>query len=115
MNPSRKKELLSEYKQKEKNGGIYAIRCSANDKRWIDCTQDLPGMKNRFDFCVLTNTALHHALQKDWKTYGAGAFTFDTLETVPPKEGELEADYKHGLELLRDCLRDECPPELRYW
>lgn len=114
MDSSRKKELINAYKQKETKGGVFAVRCSANDKRWIDCTRDLAGMKNRLDFSVLTNSPIHHCLQEDWRAFGASSFVFEVLETVFPKEGELPEDYQRGLELLRDCLREDCPAEKRY-
>jgi hypothetical protein len=114
MDSSRKKELINAYKQKPKNGGVFAIRSTASDMRWIECTQDLEGMKNRFEFSVSTNVPIHYCLQEDWKTLGASTFVYEVLETVPQKEGELPGDYQRGLELLRDCLREECPAEKRY-
>ncbi len=114
MDPSRKKELVNAYKQKEKEGGVYCIRCTKTGKQWIDCTQDLAGMKNRLDFCILTNTAIHHALQADWNTQGASSFVFEVLEAAVPKEGQTSQDYQRDLELLRDLFREECPPEKRY-
>lgn len=114
MDTSRKKELINAYKQQEKEGGVFAVNCTVSGKRWIDCTRNLAGMKNRLEFCVLTNSPIHHCLQADWKAYGPSSFVFEVLETVTPKEGESLQDYQRGLELLRDYLREECPAEKRY-
>ena len=114
MDSSRKKELINAYKQKPKNGGVFAVRSTVNDKRWIECTQDLEGMKNRFEFSVFTNVPMHHCLKEDWLAQGGSCFVYEVLETLAPKEGELPQDYQRGIELLRDCLREECPSEKRY-
>lgn len=114
MDSSRKKELINAYKQKAPTGGVFAVRCTATGKRWIDSTRDLAGMKNRFDFSVLTNAPIHHCLQADWRAHGASCFAYEVLETLAPKEGELPQDYRHSLEVLRDCLREEDPQEERY-
>lgn len=114
MDSSRKKELINAYKQKPKNGGVFTIRSTVNDKRWIECTQDLEGMKNRFEFSVSTNVPIHYCLQEDWKALGASTFVYEVLEALPPQESEGADDYQQGLELLRDCLRQECPADKRY-
>ncbi len=114
MNPSKKKDLISAYKEREIVGGVYAICCGATNRRLIDSTTDLKGAKNRFDFSVQTGSCLHHLMQADWKAHGNTSFTFEALETVPKKEDELLADYKQGLELLRDCHKADHPPEELY-
>lgn len=114
MNISRKKELVDAYKQREIIGGIYAIVCEKTGKRMIDCTADLAGAKNRFAFSASTQTCIFHSLQADWNQHGASAFSFQVLETLPKQEDETLADYKKGLALLRDCIREETPVDRLY-
>lgn len=114
MNPSKKKDLIDAYKRREIVGGIYAIRCTATDRRMIELTTDLQGAQNRFHFSIQTNTCLHPLMQADFKAHGAVSFSFEVLETVPKKEEEATDDYKEGLTLLRDCLREDCPPGQLY-
>lgn len=114
MNPSKKKDLIDAYKRREIVGGVYAIRCTATGRRMIELTTDLQGAQNRFDFSIQANTCLHHLMQADYKAHGAASFSFEVLERVPKKEEEAIADYQKGLALLRDCLREECPPGQLY-
>lgn len=114
MNPSRKKEILQSYKLQGMQGGVYAIHCTANGKRWIDCATNLVGMENRLSFSIQTNSPPIHQLQKDWEAYGASAFVFEVLETMPQKEEETPQDYRDSLALLRDCHRSEYPADQLY-
>lgn len=114
MNPANRKEMVEAYKQREVVGGVYAICCQPTGKRMIETTTDLKGIRNRFDFSVNMNTCIHHVLQGDWKAYGASAFSFEVLETVPKKEEESMEDYQKGLKLLRDMLREETPADGLY-
>ena len=114
MNPSHKKDLIAAYKQQKRLGGVYTVRCTDNQKQWIECTPNMEGMKNRFNFCVSTNVCIYHALQADWSRLGSSAFQFEVLESLPQKEDISPADYQEELRLLRDCLRAEVPAELQY-
>lgn len=114
MQPSRKKELLAAYKQRPSQGGLYCIACAESGKRFIDFTVDLSGMKNRFSFCTATGTPFHHCMRADEKRYGASAFTFEVLESIPQKEGENLQDYREGLKILCDACRSQIPPENLY-
>ncbi len=114
MEPSKKKQLLEAYRQREIIGGIYAIRCAPTGKAFMDSAVDLAGIQNRFQFSLNTKTCIHQALQADWRKYGTDAFSFEVLETVAKKEEESMEEYKHGLSLMRDCLKAEMAPEERY-
>ena len=107
MNPSRKKELINRYKQRDAAGGIYAIGCKATQNRIIEMTTDLAGAENRFQFSLRTKTCPHYLMQSDWAVHGADSFYFEMVESLPQKPEEDAADYKASLEVLRDMLREK--------
>ena len=114
MNPSRKKELVENYKQREIQGGVYAIRCGQNGKRMLDMTTDLAGAKNRLQFSINTKLCPHHLLKEDWQAYGADAFSFETVEALPKKEEESPKEYRESLSALLEMVRQGIPPEEMY-
>ena len=114
MNPSRKKEIISEYKQRKIEGGVYALCCATTRRRMIDFTTDLTSAKNRFAFSIGSSLCPHHLLQADWRAHGAGSFIFEVLETLPKKDDEDLAEYKESLAVLRDILREKTPANELY-
>ena len=55
--------------------------------RWfIGACLDLPAMLSRQRFQLETGTHPNPALQQEWKKLGAGAFAFETLESLAPSD-----------------------------
>ena len=107
MDASRKKELVNTYKQRDIAGGVYAIVCSPTGNRLLDAAVDLAGAENRFQFSVNTNLCPHHSLQKDWREYGSGSFSFEVVETLPKKEEETMQEYRESLKALLKMVLQE--------
>lgn len=97
----RKKALLREYKQRPVQGGVFKIENSANGRYFLDVTQNLAGIKNRFEFFINTGSCFHPKLAEDCKKYGAGAFTFIVLEELVKKETQSVEEYQDDLKTLK--------------
>ena len=114
MDSSRKKALADAYKQREILGGVYAIGCSSGGKRLLDMTTDLAGAKNRFQFSASTGLCPHHSLKEDWERFGAKAFSFEVVETLPKKEEESAGEYRESLSALLEMVRQGISAEELY-
>ena len=57
--------------------------CNMRSGRWyIGACLDLPATLSRQRFQLETGTHPNPALQQEWKKLGAGAFAFETLDTL---------------------------------
>ena len=107
----RKKELQSQYKEREVAGGVYLIRNTANNKVLLDCAVNLQGSKNRFEFAQKTGSCVYVKLQKDWSGGGGGQFVFETLEELAKGDNQSQAEYKEDIALLMDMWREKLADE----
>lgn len=108
----RRKELKLMYKETPRPTGVYQIKNNANGKTFIGVSRDLPGIFNRNRFQLSIKAHPIKTLQKDWESYGADAFSFDTLElldtsklptdAIPDKLTELEEKWLNKLQPYDD-------------
>lgn len=63
-------------------GGVYAIRCTANDRIYVGSSKNIRCRLNQHRHSLRQGT--HHSvlLQRAWKKYGEAAFEFSVLESV---------------------------------
>jgi group I intron endonuclease len=80
-----KEEIKREYKQHEKQAGVFQVKNTANGKVLLGSSLNLEGPLNRHSFALYTGHHHNLALQKDWNEYGADKFVFEILETVKVK------------------------------
>lgn len=100
----RKRELIASYKERPVVGGVCAILCNPNNRALVFSCRDPESQRNRFAFSVSTESCSHMPLQGDWKTFGAGAFTFQVLETLKKKKDQTDESFFDELDLLKeDC------------
>lgn len=109
-----KKELATQYKEREVTGGIFAIRNTATGRILLDSTADLQGSENRFLFSQKTGFCIHMKLQQDWATYGAGGFTFVVLEPLKKGNAQTDAEFKADLSVLKELWLERLCDENRY-
>lgn len=91
---------MEQYKNKRAVGGIYCIKCNANNRTWIKAARDLEGQKNRYEFFISTNTCPEPAMIGEWSQYGAESFTFDILEELKQGETQTEQEFTEDIEIL---------------
>ncbi len=107
MDKERKREIISEYKQRKTTGGIYKITNTANGRYMLKAEVDLESFQNRFNFANRMNTCLHPKMQKDHKEYGSEAFVLEFLEQVEKKEEESRMGFKDRLKRLEETWAEK--------
>jgi len=102
-----KKELTSAYKQKPEEGGVFLIRNTATGKVLLDSSPNLAGQKNRFEFAKATKSCIHKKLEKDWKTYGCGAFEFEVLEELRQGDAQSSSEFAEDVKTLLEIWEEK--------
>ena len=105
---NRRKELVEQYKEMKTEGGVYMIKNTANDKRWVSSTNNfrsINGKRMMLDMGGHPNKEL----QAEWRQYGADAFAIEVLEVLERKESEF-FDMKKELKKLEDKWIGELQP-----
>lgn len=114
IDKDKKRELVSQYKQKKTKGGVYKITNTANGKYMLKAEVDLQSFQNRFNFSMRMNSCLHPKLQKDFEEYGAGAFTLEFLEETEKKEDESAMGFRDRLKRMEEAWTEKSDPEKAY-
>ncbi len=114
MNSEDKKKLKAQYNLRTVVGGVYAIRNTVTGKILLDRSQDISGIRNRFDFAKMTGTALSPKIRNDWELYGPDSFVFEVLEKLEKKETQDSGDFSGDLEILEEIWRDKLISEEFY-
>ncbi len=109
-----RKSLTAAYKEKRALGGVAAVVCAATGKRLLLSGTDLRGMQNRFDFSKATGSCVSPRLQSDWSRLGAGAFSFEVLETLEQQPTQDAAAFRADVKALEELWRERYNPEALY-
>jgi hypothetical protein len=107
MKTKAKKELISQYREREVIGGVYVIRNTLNNKLLFAATTDLQASRNRFDFSQKTGSCVDTKLQTDWNKQGGATFVFEVLEELNKGEKQSAEEFKDDIEVLREMWLDE--------
>ena len=102
-----KKELISQYKEREIIGGVYAIKNTLNNKMLLEATADLQGGKNRFEFSQKTGSCIHPKLQNDWNKQGKQQFVFEVMEELKKGETQTAEEFKADIDVLKEIWLDK--------
>lgn len=102
-----KKALKDNYKNHEIIGGVYRIVCSGNDRYWLESAKEIKTAKNRFLFSKSSNSCPKMSMQKEWKLYGSGAFSFEILEEIKKEELLTDLEFNEELSMLLELWKDK--------
>ena len=111
IDSSRRKELQSQYAEREIVGGVYAVRNTLSNKLLIEAATDLNGSKNRFEFARKTGSCVYVKMQQDWAKQGSDHFEFEVLEELKKGETQTQAEFKADIGLLRELWREKLSAE----
>ena len=89
--------------------GVFQIRNTANDKVFIDSSNNIPGKINRHTFALNAGQHASKSLQADWNELGSSSFEFETIEPLEPRVDQ-NYDYKSDLETLEDLWLEKLQP-----
>jgi hypothetical protein len=107
MDSARKKALRDAYKNRKVVGGVCCIRCSDSQRVWIQATNDVESLKNRFEFAIATKSAPDPSMRGEWMKYGTDSFSFTVLEEIKKREDETDAEFADDLQVLHDIWMEK--------
>jgi group I intron endonuclease len=103
------KELKNDYKSAKTKMGIFQIRNTVNGKIYIDSSNNLESIWNRFRTELKFGSHRNEVLQKDWNELGEENFTFEVLSEIKQKEDE-DINYTAELKKLKAMFLEELKP-----
>jgi hypothetical protein len=113
---ARRKELRAQYKQIQREAGVYRIVNGKNNKALLGSTPDLTNIRNKMAFVRSTNMpgALDLRLRRDIEACGIDAFSLDVLEVLETEPGMTAEEIKRDLATLEELWREKLDPALLY-
>ncbi|MBP1967809.1 GIY-YIG nuclease family protein [Paenibacillus aceris] len=104
----RRQELQQIYKETKKESGVFQIRNTVNDKRWISSTKNLRSLNGkRMELDM--GKHMNNALQMELNEFGSSAFEVEVLEVLEVKEtGYFDED--DALKKLEDKWLEQLQP-----
>ncbi len=112
MDKFTKRELKENYKNRAVVGGVYCIKCNANDRMWIKSTKDMKGQKNKFAYSISTNSCLEPQMYQEWNQYGAESFSFVILEEIKKGETQTELEFTEDIGILLEMWIENLKKDL---
>lgn len=114
MDKERKREIVSQYKQRKTKGGVYKVTNTANGRYMIKAEVDLQSFRNRFNFAMRMNTCLHPKMQKDHNEFGSEVFVLEFLEEVEKKEDESDMGFRDRLKRMEEAWAEKFDKDKAY-
>jgi hypothetical protein len=87
---STRSALKRQYKEAERQAGVFQVKNTANGRVLLGSSLNLHGPLNKHRFMLKHGAHSSARLQKDWQEYGPEAFVFEILAIVKPGD---EADF----------------------
>lgn len=104
-----KRELKREYKEAQIPMGVYRVHNTAEDRSLVGSSVNLPAILNRHRADLKMGAHRNGALQRDWARLGDGAFAFEVLDTLTPRD-EPGYDAKRELRALEELWLERLEP-----
>jgi len=114
IDKDRKKEIVSEYKQRTTKGGVYKVTNTANGRYMLKAEVDLQSFQNRFNFNQSMKGCLHPKMRKDYNEFGSEVFVLEFLEEVEKKEDESTMGFRDRLKRLEETWAEKFDIEKAY-
>jgi hypothetical protein len=92
-----RKEAARQFKERKPSPGIYALRCTATGRTWVDSSSNLDAAQNSQFFQLRHRLHRNKELQAEWNAHGEASFRFEVLEKLPEDTPSLN---------LRDLLAE---------
>lgn len=99
-----RKARVRDYKENPPPMGVYRVTCTATGNSVIGSSRNAPGRLNRCRF-ELEFGGGDPVLQREWDELGPGAFVFEVLDTLEPRD-EPSYDPGDDLKMLEEMWRE---------
>ncbi|MBK6937070.1 MAG: GIY-YIG nuclease family protein [Chitinophagaceae bacterium] len=106
-----KKEIVSEYKTRKLNAGLFQIKNLSTGKVFIKQSPDLERAYNSDRFQLKAGMHSNAALQQDWNILGETAFEFSILDEYNAKDDITPAQLNNELAELQKLHKAELAME----
>lgn len=103
MDKIKKKEFITEWKERHPEMGVVSAKCTATGDEFYDVSKDTTTWFNRYRFELNGNRHRNKRLQELWNTYGEDGFEFATVSALKYEKME-DVKAKDLKELLELCL-----------
>lgn len=111
MDAARKAELKAAYKERRPRAGVFQVVNRKNGKVLVRASMDIDALMTRTRFgLAMGGDMFHDTLQKEWKEFGAEAFSFEVLELLEKMETKTDIEIKGELEDLEKKYLRELQP-----
>lgn len=104
-----KKDIKREYKEREKQAGVFQVKNTQNGKILLGSSLNLDGPLNAHKFTLTIGSHRNKVLQQEWNEYGQDAFVFEILEVVKIKD-DPNFNVSDELTLLEEIWLEELHP-----
>lgn len=104
-----KKDIKREYKEREKQAGIFQVKNTKNGKILLGSSLNLDGPLNAHKFMLTVGSHRNKALQQEWDEYGPDSFVFEILEVVKVRD-DPNFNVSDELTLLEQIWIEELHP-----
>ena len=111
---SSRREIAKEYKERKQQGGVYTVTNTVNGRYVIGYAANLESVRHRFQFAVISGSAVDPRLRADWLALGAGAFQLAVVAELEQREGQSQADFLNDLKALEQLCRADLDPAKEY-
>lgn len=105
MDKTKKKELVSDYKERHPEMGVVSVTCRATGEAFYETTRDANSWFNRHRFELESGRHRNRRLQELWKAYGEGEFELAIVSELE-YDDPTEVDRRDLKELLELCLME---------
>ena len=107
MKNNTRKEILTQYKERDIIGCVYLIKNTLNNKLLLEASTDLQSVRNRFEFAQKTGSCINPKLQKDWSEHGNGVFVLEILEELAKGNAQTDAGFRADVDFLKEIWFDK--------
>lgn len=104
-----RKDIIREYKERRPKAGVFMVKNTVNGRILLGSSLNIEGPLNKHRFMLQIGSHRNAAMQRDWKEFGAEAFVFEILETVPPSD-KPGFDVDDELKLLEEIWIEKLDP-----
>ena len=113
---SRRRQLVSEYKQTRPEAGVYRVVNRQNGKMLLASSPNLPSVHSKMEFARSTNAAtiFGYKMAPDVRQFGIEAFSLEILEVLETRPEMAQTEILADLKTLEELWREKFDPSLLY-